>query len=89
MSHHAWVKTYARLTHLEPATCPRCARRDLAMVVYGDVVTRRGWGVLWCRACLHGIRLSRLDPVPASVPIRPPESAATEIPVDIRYVEDD
>jgi hypothetical protein len=48
--------------------CPKCGNSSMDYQYVGDTTTRIGYLVIWCKACLHGIHMSRTKaPVNASI----------------------
>lgn len=46
--------------------CPTCGQQRVDYMYIGDAETRIGYLVIWCPACLHGVRMSRVR-APAGV----------------------
>ncbi len=70
------------------AACPHCGSRSLDLQYIADPESRTGWGLIWCKSCLHGLRLYRLSVRPG-VPFLPLEAAdqiAVRLPARITEV---
>jgi len=69
----AWLAALAHAADAGGTTgfaCPDCGREQLEVRYIVDAVSRMGYVLFWCGACLHGITVSRVR-APEAIPVWP------------------
>jgi hypothetical protein len=60
MSHLDWVHAYTTKLDGSEAQCPECGQGIVEWKLAGDLATRVGFAILWCRTCGKGAYISRV-----------------------------
>jgi hypothetical protein len=84
----AYVKLVSNDYSLLGITCPNCKKDSMNFKLIGNKDTRIGYGLIWCKDCLIGINISRIE-VPKGVDMISFDEASDIQDFRLIYPDDD